>query len=171
MATRSELQSKNIKDLRSIAQAIGIPTSGVQKAKLIDAIMGAGAYDGSDSVLPIDLPEVVSKEAGTRSTVKTATKPARTASNGEAKSAPDSDPSAGEPPGKGKSAPPASSRAQRAPSPTTRQKPTGRQRVSRPSPAPQRKPEVRTGTLDILPEGYGFPVSYTHLTLPTKRIV
>ena len=155
MATRSELQAKNIKDLRSIAKSVGIPTAGVQKAKLIDAIMGAGAYDGSDGVLPIDLPEVVSKEAGATSALKATPQPARTASNGEAKSPTDPAPAAGKRP-KGKGTPPAPDPSQGSPSTKARQKPTGRRRGPRPTTASQRPQEVRTGTLDILPEGYGF---------------
>ena len=155
MATRSELQAKNIKDLRSIAQAVGIPTNGVQKAKLIDAIMGAGAYDGSDGVLPIDLPEVVSKEAGPKPALKATPEAARTAPNGEAKTPPDSAPSPAKRPER-RSAPPASDPAQGSPTTKAPQKSTGRRRGPRHSPASQRPAEVRTGTLDILPEGYGF---------------
>ena len=156
MATRSELQAKSIKDLRSIAKAVGIPTAGVQKAKLIDAIMGAGAYDATDGVLPIDLPEVVSKDGSAKSALKSAAKPARTASNGEAKSPPDSGPPAAKRPDKGKGGPAAPEHAHGSPSKKAQQRPTGRRRGSRPSPAPPRPQEVRTGTLDILPEGYGF---------------
>lgn len=156
MATRSELQAKNIKDLRNIAQAVGIPTTGVQKAKLIDAIMGADAYDGSDGVLPLDLPEVVSKEAGPQPALKAAAPPARTAPNGEAKTPPDSAPSPAKRPDKRRSAPAASDAAQGSATTKAPQKPTGRRRGPRPSPATQRPTETRTGTLDILPEGYGF---------------
>ena len=153
MATRSELQAKSIKDLRNIAQAVGIPTAGIQKAKLIDAIMGAGAYDGSDGVLAIDLPEVVSKEAGAKSTAESGAQPNPTASNGEAKSPSDSAPSA-KGPGRGMAAGPAPISKQGSPSGKA-QKARARRGEARPA-APHRPLEVRTGTLDILPEGYGF---------------
>ena len=32
-------------------------------------------------------------------------------------------------------------------------------------------PKVKGSTVDSLPENLYIPVSYTHLTLPTKRIV
>ena len=158
MATRSELQTKTIKNLRSIAQTVGIPTAGIQKAKLIDAIMGAGAYDGSDGALPIDLPEVVSKDTRSKGSAKVDRDPAETvASNGDGKSRSDSnktDTGPGESKEKAPGVPAAKVRGSRSPSQND-QPPPGRRRGSGPT-APQRHEEVREGTLDILPEGYGF---------------
>jgi hypothetical protein len=45
MTTRSELQGKTIKDLREIASALQIDTAGLQKAKLIGAIIGADGFE------------------------------------------------------------------------------------------------------------------------------
>ncbi len=153
MATRSELQAKNIKDLRSIAQTIGIPTKGIQKAKLIDEIMSAGEYEGSDGALPIDLPEVVSKETTSKAAKVKQSPASRTASNGEARNPADLITKAA------KTSKP--SAATRGTSDTTSSKnakdKSGPQRKqSRPSPKPPRTQEIRTGALDILPEGYGF---------------
>ena len=61
MTTRSELQAKTIKDLRDIATAVDIEPNGLQKAKLIDAIMGAEGFDGAAGGPPVDLPETVKK--------------------------------------------------------------------------------------------------------------
>ena len=61
MTTRSELQAKTIKDLRDVAGAVGVDGDGLQKAKLIDAIMGADEFDGAVGVSPVDLPEVTIK--------------------------------------------------------------------------------------------------------------
>ena len=61
MTTRSELQVKTIKDLRDIAGAVGIEADGLQKAKLIDVIMGAEGFDSADGGPPMDLPETVTK--------------------------------------------------------------------------------------------------------------
>ena len=63
MTTRSELQAKTIKDLRDVGTAVGIETDGLQKAKLIDAIMGAEGFDGSAGAPQVDLPDVVTNTA------------------------------------------------------------------------------------------------------------
>ena len=61
MTTRSELQAKTINDLRDIATAVDIEPDGLQKAKLIDAIMGADGFDGAAGGLPVDLPGTMTK--------------------------------------------------------------------------------------------------------------
>ena len=53
MTTRAELQGKSIRDLRQIAEAVGIETEGLQKAHLIDAIMNADGYQPSGESLPV----------------------------------------------------------------------------------------------------------------------
>ena len=53
MTTRAELQGKSIRDLRQIAEAVGIETDGLQKAHLIDAIMNADGYEPSGDSLPV----------------------------------------------------------------------------------------------------------------------
>ena len=63
MTTRSELQAKTIKDLRDIAGVVGIETDGLQKARLIDAIMGANGFEGAVGAPPVDLPEAVTTTA------------------------------------------------------------------------------------------------------------
>ncbi len=156
MATRSELQAKNIKDLRSIAQAVGIPTKGIQKAKLIDAIMGAGDYDGSDGVLPIDLPEVVSKESGPKATRVKQAPTSRPAANGEARNSANLTTRETKTSQKGKQGAHTSKSGNGASTIKPADKSPRHRKDSRPSPKPQRTQEVRTGTLDILPEGYGF---------------
>ena len=160
MATRSELQSKSVKDLRSMAQAAGINTDGIQKAKLIDAIMGADGYDASDGVLTIDLPEVVSKDIGSQGSPPVDKAPETPAdSNGEAGVASEADqtrtgPSAGTT-GDLRPRQAGESSGQR----TSDQASNRHKRRSR-DPGDQsarsRPQEVREGILDILPEGYGF---------------
>ena len=61
MTTRSELRAKSVKDLKEIATAIGIETDGLQKAKLIEAIMGSDDFETSSEVAPVDLPAPVAK--------------------------------------------------------------------------------------------------------------
>ena len=62
MTTRTELQAKSIKDLRVIADALGIESEGVQKAKLIGAIIKADGFEASDEPAPIDLPEAKTRK-------------------------------------------------------------------------------------------------------------
>ena len=56
MTSRSELQGKPINDLREIAASVGIESNGLQKAKLIEAILNSVDFVVSDEPAPIDLP-------------------------------------------------------------------------------------------------------------------
>ncbi|HKZ28014.1 MAG TPA: transcription termination factor Rho [Acidimicrobiia bacterium] len=56
MTSRSELQGKPINDLREIAASVGIESNGLQKAKLIEAILNSVDFVVSDEPVPIDLP-------------------------------------------------------------------------------------------------------------------
>ena len=160
MATRSELQAKSIKDLRSIAQAVGIETDGIQKAKLIDAIMGSGAYDGSDGMVTLDLPDVVTKDGAQKAARRPGDAPAQAASaNGERAS--DSEAGQARTDTRDKATRGTRNRGDERRGPA-RQRPDAhggrrrrRRRPAEPS-TPEGPPEVRQGTLDILPEGYGF---------------
>ncbi|CAN5154181.1 hypothetical protein BH18ACT5_BH18ACT5_16870 [soil metagenome] len=59
MSTRAQLQSKSINELREIAEAVGVETDGLQKSKLISALMAAGGVtDDADDSTNIDLPSV-----------------------------------------------------------------------------------------------------------------
>ncbi|MDE0137440.1 MAG: transcription termination factor Rho [bacterium] len=148
MATRSELQTKNIKDLRTIASAVGIEVDGLQKAKLIDAIMGADGFEVADEAPQVELPDATVRDS-------------RVEENGSAASASEvPGGETGSPSGRDRSvrrgpdggAP----RGQRGPQ---KGGPGGRRRRRR-GPADRSVPdgpaEVREGALDILPEGYGF---------------
>jgi transcription termination factor Rho len=64
--TRAHLQSKSIDELRQIAQAVGIEGDGLQKAKLISAIIEAGGgSDESPDETVIELPSATPREEGT----------------------------------------------------------------------------------------------------------
>jgi len=61
MSARSQLQSKSVADLRSIADSLGIEHKGLQKAKLIDLLV-----EHSDEILDaeeIEVAEVISKSS------------------------------------------------------------------------------------------------------------
>ncbi len=59
MTSRSELQGKPVKDLREIAASVGVETDGLQKAKLIEAILGSPDFVVTDEPAAIDLPATV----------------------------------------------------------------------------------------------------------------
>ncbi|MFN2485665.1 MAG: transcription termination factor Rho [Acidimicrobiia bacterium] len=57
MSTRAQLQSKSINELREIAEAVGVETDGLQKSKLISALMAAGGITDDEGDTPsIELP-------------------------------------------------------------------------------------------------------------------
>jgi transcription termination factor Rho len=59
MSTRAQLQSKSINELRQIAEAVGVEADGLQKSKLISALMAAGGITEEEGDAPgIDLPAV-----------------------------------------------------------------------------------------------------------------
>jgi transcription termination factor Rho len=57
MTTRAQLQSKPIDELREIATAVGIETDGLQKSKLITALMDAGQVAESSPTESVELPQ------------------------------------------------------------------------------------------------------------------
>ena len=57
MSTRAQLQSKSVGELREIAKAVGIEAEGLQKAKIITALVEAGeAAEGAPPTDNIELP-------------------------------------------------------------------------------------------------------------------
>jgi len=56
MTTRAQLQGKSIEELREVAQAAGIDTDGLQKSKLITALMDAGEVAEPTPSEDMDLP-------------------------------------------------------------------------------------------------------------------
>ena len=158
MATRSELQAKNVKDLRTIAQAAGVDTGGLQKAKLIDAILSAGGYEAADGASAVYLPEALAKETGSRGRPPMDGRPAKTpASDGR----PNNRAGASDGAGRGRPADYGRPRGgeERRGDGRRPQEQAGNRRRRRRGPreqAPEGPPEVREGALDILPEGYGF---------------
>ncbi|HSJ27393.1 MAG TPA: transcription termination factor Rho [Acidimicrobiia bacterium] len=62
MSTRAQLQSKSVGELREIAKAVGIEADGLQKAKIITALVEAGqAAEGSAPTENIDLPTATTR--------------------------------------------------------------------------------------------------------------
>ena len=57
MSTRTQLQNKSISELREIADAVGVSHDGLQKSKLISALMAAGGIaDSGEEESMVDLP-------------------------------------------------------------------------------------------------------------------
>jgi transcription termination factor Rho len=57
MTTRAQLQGKSIDELREVAQAAGIETDGLQKSKLIAALMDAGEAKEGQPTEEVELPK------------------------------------------------------------------------------------------------------------------
>ncbi|HET9260438.1 MAG TPA: transcription termination factor Rho, partial [Acidimicrobiia bacterium] len=126
MTTRAQLQSKSIDELREVASAAGIETDGLQKSKLIAALMDAGEVAEATTTEEVDLP---------RATPRT--------DRSETPSGYDFDDSSDN---RGDSSSQGGGGRQR----NRRRRDNNEERV------PEDQLEVREGILDILPEGYGF---------------
>jgi len=57
MTTRAQLQSKSIDELRQIAGAVGLETDGLQKSKLISALVDAGQVIEASPTEDVELPQ------------------------------------------------------------------------------------------------------------------
>jgi transcription termination factor Rho len=131
MTTRAQLQSKSIDELREVAQAAGIDTDGLQKSKLIAALMDAGEVKEGKPTEEVDLPKATPR---TDKSDKPESKTDDDSDDGDDGNDNQNDNRGG---GGGK----------------------GRQRNRRrrdDERVPEDQLEVREGILDILPEGYGF---------------
>ncbi|MDR9450983.1 MAG: hypothetical protein RI637_07195, partial [Acidimicrobiia bacterium] len=155
MTSRSELQGKPINDLREIAASVGVESNGLQKAKLIEAILNSADFVVSDEPGAIDLPVAVPAppaDADETKEVVDEAVPGET-DGGEAAA----DPERGE----------ESSQDYRDDRPHYDDDGQNRNRNRRrrrgggggggyQEPIPEGDLEERQGILDILPEGYGF---------------
>ncbi|MGH8945314.1 MAG: transcription termination factor Rho, partial [Acidimicrobiia bacterium] len=133
MTTRAQLQSKSIEELRQIAEAAGVESDGLQKSKLISALMDTGEVE---EVLPT---EVVDLPKATPRSDRPDDSSDDSSDDGDDDSEDDSDGSRFDNRGGGQN------RRRR-----DRRGPRGDDRI------PEEDLEVREGILDILPEGYGF---------------
>ena len=140
MTTRAQLQSKTIDELREIAKAAGIETDGLQKSKLISALMNTGEVaESTAEAAEMELPKATPRpeKAEKAESAEGEGKPEA----GEA--APDQKAETAE--GEAKSEGQGQRRRNR-----------NRNRRREEEQIPESELEVREGLLDILPEGYGF---------------
>jgi transcription termination factor Rho len=151
MTTRAQLQSKSIDELREVAQAAGIETDGLQKSKLIAALIDTGEVQEGKPTEEVDLPK--------------ATPRSEKSDGPDARSDEDDDDSQGN--SQGNSNRQNSNRDDnrggggRDDNRDDNRGGGGRQRNRRrrggeDEHVPEDQLEVREGILDILPEGYGF---------------
>ena len=130
MTTRAQLQSKSITELREVASAAGLETDGLQKSKLITALMEAGKVVEAAPTDDVDLPKATPRTE--KPEADGSADPRR--DGGQRR---DNRPG-GQDQGQG-------------------QRNRNRQRRRRDEEhIPEGDLEVREGLLDILPEGYGF---------------
>jgi len=141
MTTRAQLQSKSIDELRQIADAVGIETDGLQKSKLISALVDAGQVADPSPDEEVDLPQATPRTE-------------RVGQDGEAAS----DQESGDEPRP-------ESRQGGRPDYDDQRQGGNRNRNRRRRGGgggredeyiPEEDLETREGLLDILPEGYGF---------------
>jgi transcription termination factor Rho len=155
MSTRAQLQNKSIAELRQIADAVGVPFDGLQKSKLISALMAAGGVaDGGEEEAMVDLPTATPRsDDGPRPEVREEAPDSESTSAGDA---PDLETGDGSEDGEGFEGDRDDFRGNR----RRRRRRGGqggpRQEYGGYEPIPEGDLEVREGYLDILPEGYGF---------------
>ena len=164
MTSRSELQGKAIKDLREIAESVGVEPNGLQKAKLIEAILGSPDFVVSDEPVPIDLPATVPTAsadveeaehagAGSEDTASEGAEPTDGDEDAEQPSRQDGeDRQRGEWQDRQYSGEDAQNRNRN----RRRRRGGGGVGPGLQEPIPEGDLEERQGILDILPEGYGF---------------
>jgi transcription termination factor Rho len=140
MTTRAQLQSKSIDELRQIADAVGIETDGLQKSKLITALVDAGQVAEASPTEDVDLPQATPRIE-------------RVSQNGEGE--PDSD--------EGEDQRPDQRQGARSDYGDDQRQGGNRNRNRRRRSGgredeyiPEEDLETREGLLDTLPEGYGF---------------
>jgi transcription termination factor Rho len=126
MTTRAQLQSKSIDELREVATAAGIETDGLQKSKLITALMEAGEVKEAKPTEVVDLPKATPRSDKSDSGDKSGSE------KGQQKDSDKDDKKGGG------------------------QRSRSRKRRDDDNSDQDGDSEVREGILDILPEGYGF---------------
>ena len=142
MNFRSELQAKTVRDLRSLARKAGVEANGLQKAKLIEAIMSTVSPEELGSLMA-SLPGPAIAVTEERTDLRQAEAPDGPPDWEEERSGPE------EPPAR------RLERPERRPAREFREQ-DDRRRRPRPNQRPEVPLEEREGILDTLPEGYGF---------------
>ncbi|MEE8491292.1 MAG: transcription termination factor Rho [Acidimicrobiia bacterium] len=126
MTTRAELQGKTLDDLRTIATSVGVEADGLQKAKLIAAILQSGGVEVK-APDPVELP-AAEKMTSTSTATRTRTRTGNGTKSSDEHRTRDGNGS------------------------RKRKRSRSRERED----IDESQLETREGLLDILPEGYGF---------------
>ncbi|HVR77155.1 MAG TPA: transcription termination factor Rho [Acidimicrobiia bacterium] len=140
MTTRAQLQSKSIDELRQIADAVGIETDGLQKSKLISALVDAGQVAEASPTEDVELPQATPRTE-------------RVAQNGEEESDSSETAEARPEPRQGGRSDYGDDQRQGANRNRNRRRRGGGREDEY---IPEEDLETREGLLDTLPEGYGF---------------
>ena len=130
MTTRAQLQSKSIDELREVASAAGIDTEGLQKSKLIAALMDAGEVKESKPTDAVELPKATPRSD------KSDKAESQSDDNQNDRDGDDNQGGGDNRGGGGRQ--------------------RNRKRRDNDDRIPEDQLEIREGILDILPEGYGF---------------
>ena len=174
MSTRAQLQSKSVGELREIASAAGIDAEGLQKAKIISALVEAGkaASNGSDPIENIELPTATPRREEDRSEDGHGSADADDDRDGESKASDSDDENRGGQGGDRQGGDrqggdrqggdrqggdrQGGDRDGNREGGSRNRKRRNRNRSRPQDDVPESEQEVREGMLDILPEGYGF---------------
>ena len=151
MTSRADLQKKPVADLRQIAAAIGVETDGLQKAKLISAILEHPDTEVIEKAPEVELPEV-KKSQNDASPEGGASGDADASAEGEPEKGDDAS-GGGNPRDGGQRNQQGGQNQQGA---RRRRKRGGGGDRPRWEDMPDDELEFREGLLDVLPEGYGF---------------
>jgi transcription termination factor Rho len=133
MTTRAQLQGKSIEELRQIAEAAGVESDGLQKSKLISALMDTGEVNEASPTDVVDLPRATPRADRFNDQSD------RVADNSDDDTDDLDD-----------------SRSDSQDGSQNRRRRDRRGRSGGDDRIPEEDLEVREGILDILPEGYGF---------------
>ena len=157
MTTRAQLQSKPIDELRQIASAVGIEVDGLQKSKLITALMEAGQVKEGSPIETVELPQATPRTekpegAVTSETSSDAGKPEGRDGHSDRDGRRPSQDGQGGQRGQGQDG----QGGQRGQDGQGGQRNRRRRGGQRDDFIPEEDLEIREGLLDILPEGYGF---------------
>jgi transcription termination factor Rho len=153
--TRAQLQSKSIGELREIAKAAGVEFDGLQKAKLISALIAAGGIDpDGDEEASMDLPVATPRNDDRQAESDIDTSEEQEAEGTDVQTDSETDEGGDGERREGGDRPEYDDFRGNRRKRRRRSGPGGREYST--EQIPEGELEVRQGLLDILPEGYGF---------------
>ncbi len=161
MTSRADLTKKPIADLRAIAAAVGVESDGLQKSKLISAILESGNIEVSEAPPEVELPEVRKSANGSGDETSSGEPPDERSGGGQRDDRDDRNRQQGNQQRSNQNQPrdgdqSGRRRRKRGGGGGGGSQGGGGNERSRWDDMPDDELEFREGLLDVLPEGYGF---------------